>query len=311
MTTYYVSAAAQDAVAQSTDLHALTHPKPELMAPVALITPQVIEQYRRDGVVFLPQALHSQWLQLVELGLRRVLGNGGQTKHLFYDGQPQQFVETVRNFEVTPELQRLLYDSPIVEMISVLLGSEEIWYYSDEFFVKGGGAGRTPWHQDLPYWPMAGEMIASMWITLDPLTEHECLEFIPGSHRRTIYDGFNPRIVAEDPRSPYYGTEYPPLPDIEAERDEWEIVSWEITPGDVVLVHPGVLHGGGPTGPDGRRRTLTVRLYGTDIVYADRPPTKPTTPATPGLSLQLTDGDPLRHPWYPQLKPKPAWQRPS
>lgn len=289
----------------------LTHPKPELMAPVALITAEVREQYHRDGVVFLPQALHPLWLQLVEIGLQRVLGNGGQTKHLFYDGRPDQFVETVRNLEVTPELQRLLYDSPIVEMISALLGSEEIWYYSDEFFVKGGGAGRTPWHQDLQYWPMAGEMIASMWITLDPLAKHECLEFIPGSHRQIAYDGFNPRIVAADPRSPYYGETYAPLPDIEADRDSWNIVSWDITPGDVVLVHPGVLHGGGPTAPNGRRRTLTVRLYGSDIVYAERPSTKPTVPLTPGLSLQLSAGDPLRHPWYPQLKPKPSAQRPG
>ena len=36
----------------------LTHPRAELMAPVALITADVIERYRRDGVVLLRQALH-------------------------------------------------------------------------------------------------------------------------------------------------------------------------------------------------------------------------------------------------------------
>lgn len=279
--------------------------------PVSLITPEVVEQYRRDGLVFLPQALHPEWLLLIDLGLQRVLGNGGQAKHTFYDNLPTQFLETVRNFEVTPEIQRLMYDSPIVDMMSVLLGSENIWLYSDEFFIKGAGAGRTPWHQDLQYWPMAGEQIGSMWITLDPLEKAECLEFIPGSHRQTMYDGFNPRVVGEDPRAPFYGQDFPPLPDIEAERDKWQIASWDITPGDVVLVHPGVLHGGGPTGPEGRRRTLTVRLYGDDIVYAARPPSKPTVPLTPGLSLQLQPGDPLRHPWYPRLKPKPPWQQPG
>lgn len=287
----------------------LTHPSPELMAPVEMITPDVIDQYQRDGVVLLRQWLHPEWLALVQMGLQRVLGNGGQTKHKFYDGQPNQFLETVRNFEVTPEIQRLLFDSPIVEMMSRLLRSEQIWYYSDEFFIKGGGAGRTPWHQDLPYWPMAGDQIASIWITLEPLEKQYCLEFIPGSHHRTIYDGFNPRVVKDDPRSPFYGQDFPQLPDIEAERDKWNIVSWDIEPGDVVLVHPGVLHGGGPTPVDGQRRTLTVRCYGEDIVYASRPASRPTTPRTPGLSLQLTPGDPLRHPWYPQLKPKPAWQR--
>jgi len=277
--------------------------------PVALITSEVTARYARDGVVLLPGALHPEWLVLIELGLTRVLGDGGQLKHKFFDDLPGQFLETVRNFDVTPELQRLLYDSPIADMVSALVDSPEVWLYSDEFFIKGGGARRTPWHQDLPYWPLAGDKIASMWISLDPLSADECLEFVPGSHRRTTYDGFNPRRVAEDPTMPFYGEGFPPLPDIEAERDRWDIVSWAITPGDVILVHPGVLHGGGPTPPEGRRRTLTVRCYGDDVVYAERPPSHPTVPLTPGLSLQLSPGDPLRHPWYPQLRPVPPWQR--
>ena len=162
--------------------------------PVSLITPEVIAQYQREGVVFLPQALHPEWLLLIELGLQRVLGNSGQAKHKFFDDQPGEFLETVRNFEVTPEIQRLMYDSPIADMISVLVDSKEIWLYSDEFFIKGGGSNRTPWHQDLPYWPLEGEKIASMWISLDPLPKEGCLEYIPGSHRRTRYDGFNPRL---------------------------------------------------------------------------------------------------------------------
>lgn len=279
--------------------------------PVGLITEAVIEEFRREGVVHLPQALHPEWLALLDLGLQRVLGNSGQGKHLFYDGQPEQFVETVRNFEVTPEIQRLLYDSPIADMISVLIGSERIWLYSDEFFIKGPGAGRTPWHQDLPYWPLAGEQIASMWISLDPLPKEECLEYIRGSHRQVTYDGFNPRVVGQDPKAPFYGEGFPPLPDIEADRTKWDIVSWEIEPGDVILAHPGVLHGGGGTGPTGQRRAITIRLYGEDIVYAERPASRPTTPRTPGLSLQLKPGEPLRHPWYPRIRPKPAWETPD
>lgn len=275
--------------------------------PVSLITPELIETYERDGVVFLPQALHPEWLSLIEMGLQRVMGNGGQTKHRFFDNQPGEFVETVRNMEVTPELQYLMYDSPIADMLGTLFGSpDEVWYYSDEFFVKeGGNSKRTPWHQDLPYWPMAGTQIASMWISLDPLTKEECLEYIPGTHLGPMYDGFNPRRVGEDPTLPHYGQEYPPLPDIEADRDQWTIASWPITPGDVILAHPGVLHGGGPTLPNSRRRAITIRCFGPDIVYAERPPTKPTSPRTPGLKLSLKPGDPLRGRWYPKLRPAP------
>ena len=71
-----------------------------------------------------------------------------------------------------------MYDSPIADMIGVLVDSKEIWLYSDEFFIKGGGSNRTPWHQDMPYWPLEGEKIASMWISLDPLPQGR----LPGVH---------------------------------------------------------------------------------------------------------------------------------
>src|SRR5262245_46486026 len=129
--------------------------------PLALITPELIEQFRRDGVVFVPHALHQDWIDLIDMGLQRVLLNSGQSKHRFFEDEPGEFLETVRNMEVTPELQRLMYDSPIADMLGRLFGSEQVWYYSDEFFIKGGGANRTPWHQDLPYWPMEGWQIRS------------------------------------------------------------------------------------------------------------------------------------------------------
>lgn len=273
--------------------------------PVSLITPEVVEEYRRDGVVMVRQALHPEWLRLIEMAFERVLHHSSQRQHLFFDGQPQQFVETVRNHEVTPELQHLLVESPIADMIGRLIGSENLWLYSDEMFVKDNpGAARTPWHQDLPYWPLEGDQIASMWISLDPLPQVDCLEYVRGTHRGPMHDGFNPRRVGEDPTLPYYGQDLPPLPDIEADRDAFDIVSWDIEPGDVILAHPGVIHGGGGTTTATRRRAITIRLYGDDVVYARRPPTRPTTPQTPGLSLILRPGDPLRASWYPQIRPR-------
>lgn len=278
--------------------------------PTTLITPELIEQYRRDGVICVRNALHPEWLMLLEMGLERIMADPGQQKHLFYRGEPGEFIETIRNFDVAPEIRRLIYDSPIADMIGKLIGSGNIWLYSDEFFVKeGGGCERTPWHQDLPYWPLEGEQIASMWISLDPLPREDCLEYVAGSHQGPMFDGFDPQRVTEDPTLPHYGEGLPPLPDIEADRGRFNIVSWDISPGDVILAHPGVLHGGGATGIAGRRRAITIRCYGDDVVYATRPPTRPTVPLTPGLGLKLKPGDPLRHPYYPRLRPLPEHQR--
>ncbi len=275
----------------------------------SLITPEVVNRFRDDGVVFLPQLIHPLWLQLVEMGISRIMNNSSR-KQTFFAGEEGAFIDTVRNWDITPEFQRLTFDSPIADILGRLIGSERVWLLFDHVFVKdAGNCKRTPWHQDLTYWPVAGTQLASMWITIDPLPKLECLEYVAGSHKGPLYDGFDPPRAGEDPTLPFYGESFPRLPNIEGEREKWDIRSWEITPGDVIVFHPGVLHGGGPTSQGRLRRTLSVRVFGEDVVFDRRPSTRPTAPRTPGLQLQLKPGDPLRHPYYPRLRPLPPNQR--
>lgn len=277
--------------------------------PLGQIDAKVRQRFDEDGVVLLRGALHPQWLLLIEMGLGRVLADAAVTKHEFFAGTEGVFRETVRNFDVAPEIRRLMFDSPIADLLGAVMGSEQVFYYSDEFFIKDhGGCERTPWHQDTPYFPLAGSQIASIWISLDRLTREECLEFIPGSHRQTLYDGFDPAHPG-DPKRGFYGEGLPPRPDIEADRSAWNIVGWDIEPGDVIISSPSILHGGGPTRIEGRRRALAIRCFGDDAVFAERPDSRPTVPLTPGLGLHLKPGDPLRSPWYPRLRPVPPWEQ--
>ncbi|MDC2963601.1 phytanoyl-CoA dioxygenase family protein [Gammaproteobacteria bacterium] len=273
--------------------------------PVGSITPEMIEAFERDGVVLLREALSAEWLMLSEMGLARVLADSGVKKQQFFVGEDGEFQETVRNFDNAFEIRRLLFDSPIAAIMGRFMNSKNVWYYSDEFFIKtSGGNERTPWHQDTPYFPVAGSQITSIWITLDPLSKDECLEFVVGSHKETMFDGFDPRNPG-DPTSGFYNEGLPILPDIEANRDDFPIVSWELAPGDIILSSPSTIHGGGPTHLNSQRRALAVRTFGDDVVLAERPSSQPTVPLTPGLSIYLKPGDPLRSPWYPRLRPVP------
>jgi len=269
------------------------------------ITEEMILRFEEDGVLMLRGALDAEWLMLIEMGLARVMADSGMTKHKFFEGTRGEFQETVRNFDYSFEIRRLLYDSPIAATLGKFMRSEKVWYYSDEFFLKSaGGCERTPWHQDTPYFPVAGNQLASAWISLDRIPRAECLEFLRGSHVETMYDGFNPQ-KPEDPMSGYYGEGLPILPDIQSTRDQFPIIAWDVEPGDIIISSPSVIHGGGPTLAEGKRRALAVRAFGEDIVYAKRPPSRPTVPLTPGLGAHLKPGDPLRSPWYPQLLPPP------
>ncbi|GAA3400140.1 phytanoyl-CoA dioxygenase family protein [Paenibacillus hodogayensis] len=42
----------------------------------------------------------------------------------------------------------------------------------------------TPWHQDMPYWPMNEPGALSVWIPVDDVDERNgCMMFVPGSHK--------------------------------------------------------------------------------------------------------------------------------
>jgi hypothetical protein len=66
-----------------------------------------------------------------------------------------------------------------------------------------------------------------------------------------------------------------------------------------------MLHGaGGAPAPGPRRRVLSLRFLGDDMVHAPRPWT--TSPPFPGLEDELADGSSLDHPLFPVL-----WERPA
>ena len=269
-----------------------------------IVTPEMREQYQRDGVLYIPQLIHPEWLSVIEQGMKRNMDNPGYNAITMHQGLPGEYHMDYDNFHVNPEYRYLMAHSPIADIMQYLIDTEELWFFHDQIFVKRGGNNMpTFWHQDLPYWILDGMKFGSMWITLDPVPKEECLEFVPGSHLGTQYGGttFNP----EDPTEPVFPS-LPRIPNIEAERDKWDIVSYEITPGDVLILHPGTLHGGGATGTGKQRRTITLRFYGDDAVLDGRFEREGETPAPhyPGLNLRFEPGEKVRDDRFPKLRPE-------
>ena len=105
---------------------------------------------------------------------------------------------------------------------------------------------------------------------------------------------------------------------LRAERDKWDIVSWAVEPGDILIFHTAMLHGGGPTHLGQRRRTLSLRFFGDDAIYTPRLPailsesSQEVFPANDDASAStlaklpraLSPGDPFRHPEFLKLRPR-------
>ena len=88
-------------------------------------------------------------------------------------------------------------------------------------------------------------------------------------------------------------------PDIEADPDNYSVLSWALEPGDEVAFHILTLHNG--AGTKVLCRVFSVLLLGDDIRYAPR--TWETSQVFPELSLELSAGVPMEYKLFPLICP--------
>lgn len=255
--------------------------------------------FARDGVVMLPAALDGDALAQALDAYDWSLNNPGPGASRIAQATDAIFYQDLYNPRVLDGYRAMLAASPLPTLIGDLWGAPDIWFMYEQIFLKEGGeARRTPWHQDSSYLTVAGAHLAVAWISFDAVGQTDSLEFVRGSHKGVLYNGS--RFQLGDDTAPLHaGATLPRLPDIEADRSAWDLISFAVTPGDVVIFHPAMLHGGAPTHAGQRRRTLTLRFFGTDAIYDSRP--GPAGPRISGVHAGKTQGDPFRDPAFLKL----------
>jgi ectoine hydroxylase-related dioxygenase (phytanoyl-CoA dioxygenase family) len=233
--------------------------------------------YREDGAVLMKGVLSPEQLAQCRAAFDWAVENPGPhaTRMMGSSGQLSHVDNS--NPIAKPQLDELVASLPLGRMFADLWGSKHAWYFAEEVFLKEGGAGaRTLWHQDTSYLPWAGLHWGNAWISFEAVPKANALEIVRGSHLGPRYDGTSFRDP-KDPTDPLHGgDQWPRLPDVEAERrsnpGKFEILSWATDPGDVLVLHPGTLHGGAPVDssfPD--RHTLVLRFFGDDATFSPLP----------------------------------------
>lgn len=211
-------------------------------------------------------------------------------------------------------LKALTQEVPFAEYAGELWGSESVWYFSEELFMKTGGkVGNSPWHQDTSVMPTRGRHWANFWISFEPLPKQNSISIVRGSHRGKLYNGTS-YSDPNDPTKPLHpDSDLPRLPDIDADlaRDpaSWDLVSWETEPGDVIVFDPACLHGRAPLdAATPERHTLVMRFFGDDAVFSNLPNTT-TENSYAGVGHapwayldSQVDGAPFRSKRHPQLR---------
>lgn len=252
-----------------------------------------------DGVVHLPGALNAAAFAEIESLVASNIASSAPNMRRFYGEEAATFLEGSSGEAMRDRYVDVVRRTGIRDVVAALWNETRMWYLGAQLFLKEGGySRRTPWHQDTSYLRMRGEQLVAVWTSLDPLPREHCLEFVRGSHHGTLFNGS--AFAADDDTKPLYkNSPLPRLPDIQSHRDQFDIVSFDITPGDLVVFHLGVMHGGAGTVPGMRRRTVSLRFLGPDVVFDGRvrdyrDAQEGNDAALAGTYAGLRDGDPFR-----------------
>ena len=258
------------------------------------VTEQMVADFQRDGVVLI-KGLWKDWVPQITAGIERnMAAPGPYASENLKPGEPGRFFDDYCNWERIPEFREVIFKSEGGEVASKLMRSPRVQMFHDHVLVKEPGTSKpTPWHQDGPYYFVAGRQTVSFWSPVDPVKEAS-LRCVAGSHRWPK-EVLPKRWLADTSFYPD-PTRYMPVPDPDAEG--MTVLEWQMEPGDAVAFDYLTLHGARGNAAGTRRRAFSLRLVGEDARYVERPGR--TSPPYPGH--EMVAGQRLREDWFPLLR---------
>jgi ectoine hydroxylase-related dioxygenase (phytanoyl-CoA dioxygenase family) len=258
-----------------------------------LVDDATIAAYRDDGAVLL-RGVFAAWVDRLRDGVETLMAAPSPLERSYQpkDGSAR-FFQDLCNWQRIDPFRDFVLHSPTAAIAADLMQSRSSRFFHDHVLVKEPGTSLvTPWHQDLPYYCVGGSRNVSFWIPLDPVPRATTLECVAGSHAW----GVTHKPQRFDGTDLYQDDDRIPVPDIDANRDAWRILGWEMEPGDAVAFAFGTLHGApANTSPTLRRRVFSARWVGDDAVFIDRK----GKGSPPFRHLTLAEGAPLEGPDFP------------
>ena len=268
------------------------------MTKVAAGADTLVERFQRDGAVCVRRAFEPYWIDLLARGVETNLAAPGpMAKRYTPEDAPGLFFGDYCNWQRIPEYREFLFHSPASVIAGTFMRSQKVNLFHEHVLVKEPGTLEpTPWHHDQPYWTVDGAQVCSIWLPLDAVPRETCVEFVAGSHRWGAW--FTPRRFADSRNHPGTDEAFVPVPDIDGNRAAYQILSWDLEPGDCIVFHALTLHGAPGNRSSRRRRAFSSRWTGDDAVFVRRngfmsPPPPANAPA-PG---QPMDSEPFPVVW--------------
>ncbi len=257
--------------------------------------PEAVSQFREAGATVLRGAF-AGWIDTLRAGVDYNMADPAPTARDYRTEDGGRFLSDYCNWDRIPQYRDFIFNGPAARIGAALMGSDQVRLFHEHVIVKTPKTGMpTPWHHDLPYYCIDATQTVSFWIPMDAVPRERTLEFVAGSHKWG--KRFRPRRFDGSALNENDGLET--LPDIEAHREDYEILGWALEPGDAVAFDFRTVHGAPANlSASAQRRAFSLRLVGEDATFARR---AGITTSPPFEQVTLVNGAPLSGPEFPLL----------
>ena len=241
------------------------------------------QEFRDKGVTVL-RGVFSDWVKTLQDGVAANMREPAPNGRIYKgDNGGGRFFVDYCNWARIDEYKDFIFKSSAAEIGAELMGSQKVQLFHEHVLVKEAATGvPTPWHQDAPYYCVSGPKTLSLWIPLDIVPRETTLEFISGSHKWDKFyrpQRFDGSALNEDD-----GLE--DIPDINGNRDAYDIVGWAVEPGDAIAFDYRTIHGApANASATSERRAFSLRLVGDDVNFVRREGIV-TSPPFPQITLE-------------------------
>jgi ectoine hydroxylase-related dioxygenase (phytanoyl-CoA dioxygenase family) len=222
-------------------------------ASVTLLATDLVERFRRDGFVVVPDLLAPEEMDryggLVTEAVRTRTAD--DDRPLAERSRYQQsFVQCMNLWEDFPEVRPLTFHPRLGQAAAELLGVDAVRIWHDQALYKQAGGRQTDAHQDHPYWPIRETASVTAWIAFDGSTlDSGAMGYLSGSHAIGIRKFVNI----------FYGEPEDILSDPEVAGIEPTFV--EVPKGSVAFHHGLTVHLAKPNRSDRDRAVHTIIYF--------------------------------------------------
>lgn len=153
------------------------------------VSAEQIAAFKRDGHVLLQNLASPEEIEPYrQLISKRVMGDEKAKVPLDErTAYAQAFLQITNLWEESPDIARFVMAKRFARVAAELMGVKGVRLYHDQALYKEAQGGRTFWHQDQYYWPIASPKTITLWLPMvDVPIEKGVLTFASGSHRNGL-----------------------------------------------------------------------------------------------------------------------------